>query len=173
MVRQLIILLFFAFSISAASQINNLNEQSDSVEEDPMDIRVVGLFKDAALVKFNGKQKLYRKGANISDDIQLISATTSKATFMIQGKKVEMGLDKSGGYNYSSNRNQNYSDNQGQSQNSEQNQNSAQQESVESSGLKTAKILRNPGGMYMTLGYINGRSVKFLVDTGASQVAMN
>lgn len=32
----------------------------------------------------------------------------------------------------------------------------------------TEKIFVNAGGMYMTFGNINGRSVRFLVDTGAS-----
>ena len=34
-------------------------------------------------------------------------------------------------------------------------------------------IFVNSGGMYMTFGNINGRSVRFLVDTGASAIAMN
>ena len=34
-------------------------------------------------------------------------------------------------------------------------------------------IFVNSAGMYMTFGNINGRSVRFLVDTGASAIAMN
>ena len=34
-------------------------------------------------------------------------------------------------------------------------------------------IFINSGGMYLTYGNINGRSVRFLVDTGASAIAMN
>jgi aspartyl protease family protein len=37
----------------------------------------------------------------------------------------------------------------------------------------SVRIARSDSGMYLTLGTINGRSVEFLVDTGASTVAMN
>ncbi len=38
---------------------------------------------------------------------------------------------------------------------------------------KKETIFVNSGGMYLTYGNINGRSVRFLVDTGASAIAMN
>jgi aspartyl protease family protein len=34
-------------------------------------------------------------------------------------------------------------------------------------------IYKNDAGMYMTVGTINGRTVRFLVDTGASAISMN
>jgi aspartyl protease family protein len=38
---------------------------------------------------------------------------------------------------------------------------------------KKQQEFKNSGGMYMTYGNINGRSVRFLIDTGASAIAMN
>lgn len=37
----------------------------------------------------------------------------------------------------------------------------------------TVRIARGDGGMYLTTGTINGRTVDFLVDTGATTIAMN
>ncbi|PVV18014.1 MAG: aspartyl protease [gamma proteobacterium symbiont of Ctena orbiculata] len=39
--------------------------------------------------------------------------------------------------------------------------------------LVTAKVWRNQAGAYTTVGTINGRTVNFMVDTGATAVAMH
>ncbi|TQV85291.1 retropepsin-like aspartic protease family protein [Aliikangiella coralliicola] len=122
--------------------------QTATAEEE--ELRVVALFKNAAMVEYAGKQKLYRVGQNLSPDIKLIKADTHLATFVVNGKQVELGLDKPFGFHAGDTEAANATPNS-----------------------KSAQILRNSFGMYMTAGFINGVGVQFLVDTGASQVAMN
>jgi len=114
-------------------------------------IKVVGLFKNAAMVDYAGKQKFYRAGQSISPTIKLVSATPRSAIFLIDGKKVELGLEAASSFS-----------------GSYQKPSAGAQEKA-----AVAKIVRSNGGMYMTPGSINGIAVRFLVDTGASQVAMN
>lgn len=114
------------------------------------EIRVIALFKNAAMVEYGGKQKMYRVGQKIAPHIKLVKSDPHSAIFDINGKQQELTL-KQGSFaaSYSEDKN------------------------VETSPSKVAKILRNNHGMYQTVGFINGVSVQFLVDTGASQVAMN
>jgi len=114
-------------------------------------LRVIGLFKNAAMVDYAGKKKLYRVGQNLSPEIKLIKADPHSAVFAINGKEQEFFLQQTSGFNA------NYQDN------------SAAKPQLN----KVAKIRRNHVGMYQTPGFINGVAVRFLVDTGASQVAMN
>ncbi len=115
-------------------------------------VRVVGLFKNSAMVEFGGKQKIYRAGQKLSPTIMLIQANPKAAIFLINGKQVKLGLQKASGFNASL---------------------------VKDPGTdgnvkkKEAKIYQNTSGMYRTPGFINGFAVNFLVDTGASQIAMN
>lgn len=118
---------------------------------DEQAIRVIGLFKNAAMVDYGGKQKFYRVGQKIATDIKLVKADSHSAVFLIKGKEVELGLDKSAGFSGGNS--------------------AGPKRNIET--VKVAKILRNNNGMYHTGGFINGVAVKFLVDTGASQVAMN
>lgn len=114
-------------------------------------LKVIALFKNAAMVDFNGKQKLYRAGQSIDKNIKLIKADTKVAIFEANGKQIEMGLQATQSFNA------NYSAPKAQP----------------ASTNKVAKILRGNNGMYHTPGFINGVAVNFLVDTGASQVAMS
>ncbi|MGE0811215.1 MAG: TIGR02281 family clan AA aspartic protease [Immundisolibacter sp.] len=44
---------------------------------------------------------------------------------------------------------------------------------IQSAETATVRIAQSDGGMYVTTGSINGKPVEFLVDTGATTVAMN
>jgi len=119
-------------------------EQSADKEES---IRVLVLFKNAAMIEYQGKQKLLRNGQNFGD-IKLLQADSHKAQFLIDGKKLTLGLhqNKIGGNIYS----------------------------VQAkTPSKLLLIPRDNSGMFRKAGFINGVQVKFLIDTGASQVAMN
>ncbi|MGX5172964.1 retropepsin-like aspartic protease family protein [Aliikangiella sp. IMCC44653] len=110
------------------------------------EIQVTALFKNAAMVKLNGNQKLVRVGQNLSPVIKLIKADSHSATFLVNGKPLQLKLKQLGAFSAS---------------------NSSQQ------AAPTAVVSRAQTGMYFTSGLINGVATQFLVDTGASHVAMN
>lgn len=107
------------------------------------DVRVVGLFSNAAVVKINGKQRLLKVGQPSPEGVELLSADARVATLLIAGKQYQLGLsrDHSGGY---------------------------QERKVVSE-----QISIDAYGRYLIPGTINGRTTLFLVDTGATAVAMN
>jgi aspartyl protease family protein len=144
-----------AQAATKASQVN-----TDTSEDE---IQVIGLFKNAALIRYAGEEKLFRVGELVSPSIKLLSASTKKARFMIDGKLVELKLSHHFKLKNDADDTQANSSNLGADSNASDN----------NSTKNIAKIVRGNNGMYQTLGFINGRGVKFLVDTGASQVAVN
>ena len=108
------------------------------------DIHVVALFKDRAIVMIDGKQRLLRAGDSSPEGVRLVSADSAGAVFEYQGRMLERQLDG---------------------------RVHAAAESPK--GHDDVLIFRDRWGMFKTVGSINGLPVKFLVDTGASSVAMN
>ncbi len=129
--------------------------QSFSALADESDLKLIALFKNSAMVEFKGKQRLIRNGQSLSPQIKLISANTKTATFLINGESVALSL----------NRNMVIQ--------SVHQQTETREEKAQEIGPRTVQILRNLRGMYESPGFINGRSVHFLIDTGATTVAMN
>ena len=107
------------------------------------DIRVVGLFKDRAVVSIDGRQRILRVGETSPEGIRLIAADSEAAVLEVDGKEIRGTLDG---------------------------RVSAHSKSPASQAVQ---IARNNAGMYTTVGSINGLPVNVLVDTGATQVAMN
>jgi len=107
------------------------------------DIRVVGLFKDRAVVTIDGRQRILRVGERSPEGVRLISADSESAVLEVDGKRIRGALDS---------------------------RVSARNKAPES---RAVQIMRNNHGMYTTAGSINGQPVTFMVDTGATQVAMN
>ncbi len=106
------------------------------------DIIVLGLFKDKAIVKIDGKQRTLKKGLKSPEGVKLISADSDIAILEVDGKEQEFKL----GRHVSA--------------------------SFKKKTLAEAKIMP-VNGMYSTVGFINGQQVNFLVDTGATWIAMN
>lgn len=106
------------------------------------DIIVLGLFKNRAIVKIDGKQRTLKKGKKSPEGIKLISADSDIAILEVDGKQQEFKLGRHVSANF---------------------KNKQQAE---------AKIMP-VNGMYETSGFINGHPVNFLVDTGATWIAMN
>ena len=106
------------------------------------EIVVLGLFKNKALVKIDGKQRVLKKGKTSPEGVTLIYSDSDVATLDVNGKQSEFKLGHHVGTNFKQKR------------------------------LAEAKILP-VNGMYSTTGFINGHPVRFLVDTGASSIAMN
>jgi aspartyl protease family protein len=108
------------------------------------DIHVVALFKDRAIVMIDGNKRLLRTGDSSPEGIKLVSADSVVAVFEYRGRTLERQLDG---------------------------RVHAAAESPK--GHDDVLIFRDRWGMFKTVGSINGLPVKFLVDTGASSVAMN
>ena len=108
-------------------------------------IEVQGLFSNKAVISIDGKRHVLAVGKLSPEGVKLISVNSSGAVLAIDGQHKQYNLGGSSSVSTTFN------------------QREKQQE----------KIYVNSGGMYMTYGNINGRSVQFLIDTGASAIAMN
>jgi aspartyl protease family protein len=107
------------------------------------DVRVVGLFSNTAVVKILGKQHLLKVGQTSPEGVELRHADAHTATLVIDGREYRMTLSRDPSGGY------------------------------QTREVASLKIDINERGQYITPGAINGRSVTFLVDTGATSVAMN
>ena len=107
------------------------------------DVRVVGLFSGRAVLLVDGQQRLLKPGQTSPEGVQLISATSEEAVLLIDGQEVTARLD-------------------GRVR--------ARKRTPE---INEVQVWRDTAGMYTTVGSINGLPVTFLVDTGATAVAMN
>ena len=108
------------------------------------DIKVMGLFANMAIIKIDGQQHKLRKGESTPQGIKLLSADSDSATFLVDGKKQTLSLGTTSSISTSF----------------------AKRNQVE------ARIMRRHG-MYSVSGSVNKQPVNFLVDTGATWVAMN
>ena len=107
-------------------------------------IAVVALFKDKAMVSINGKQRLLRKGKASPEGVLLISADTSAAVLEIGGERKRYPLGRQISTSYK-----------------------------QADKGAPLRIWPTGNGMYVVNGTINGFPVRFLVDTGATAIAMN
>jgi aspartyl protease family protein len=107
------------------------------------DISVVGLFPNkAVLVVDGGTPKTYSVGATIADGIKLVASNESGATIEINGKRQTIAMGE-------------------------------HVNRAPSSGGKQSVTLQADGqGHYMVNGQINGGSVRMLLDTGATLIAL-
>jgi len=108
------------------------------------DLHVVALFKDRAVVVIDGVRHLLSAGQTSPEGVTLVSADSAGAVFEYRGSTLERRLD-------------------GRSRAAAAAPTAAQE----------FHIYRDVRGMYRTVGSINGLPVNFLVDTGASAIAMN
>ena len=108
-----------------------------------LDIEVKMLAKDSALLQIDGKQRMLRKGATSPEGVLLVSADGKNAVIEINGKRQTLGLTRRISTHFSA------------------------------SEKAAVRISSSQGGHYVTLGRINGMPVDFMIDTGATIVAMN
>lgn len=107
------------------------------------DISVVGLFPNKAVLVINGgSPKTYAVGSTIVDGVKLVSASDSGATIEINGKRQTIAI--------------------GDHVN----------RTPASSGRSSATLQADSRGHYMVQGQINGGSVRMLLDTGATLIAL-
>jgi aspartyl protease family protein len=106
-------------------------------------VRVVGLFQDAAVVTIDGERQMLRVGQPPRNGVELLAADSRSATLKIAGQTRVLSVEA----DFSSP--------------------AAEPE------RQRVSIPRTAGGHYRITGSINGHSVPFMVDTGATSVAMN
>lgn len=133
--RQIALLLALASTAISAQAMAKDNGQ---------EIKVVGLFKNTAVLKINDHRTVMRVGGKRKGDVRLLAANSEKALFEIHGRRIELSL----------------SDNNSISTN------------LPSSGAHQAQLISN-GGLYSVTGVVNGQLADFVVDTGASYVSMS
>jgi aspartyl protease family protein len=109
-----------------------------------VEVNVVGLFNDKAVVEIDGgRARVLSAGTRTAEGVKLISASSDGAVFEIDGTRRTLQMGQSVSSSYAS-------------------------------GKKpTVTLVADSRGHFVTMGSINGGSTQFLVDTGATSVAMS
>ncbi len=106
-------------------------------------VQAVGLMKDAAVLRIDGEQKFLRVGQTGPGGVKLVRSDSRSAVIEYQGERRTLTLSR---------------------------EVSTQFEVPERTAVQ---IARDEEGQYRVRGSINGQPVEFLVDTGATAIAMN
>ncbi|MFK5987114.1 MAG: TIGR02281 family clan AA aspartic protease [Pseudomonadota bacterium] len=106
-------------------------------------IKLIALFKDKAMVKINGKQVLLHKNKKNRYKVLLLSADSEQAVIQANGQQQVYKLNMLISTSYTKR------------------------------GHAELVLWANNQNMYTHNGKINGKNVHFLVDTGATAIAMN
>jgi len=107
------------------------------------DITILGLFRNKVILKIDGKQRILKLGKASPEGVLLISANSDEAVLEIDGVRNSYRLGSHIGSSFK------------------------RDEQPEVS------IYKDQSGMFRVIGTINNFPVNFLVDTGASHIAMN
>jgi aspartyl protease family protein len=105
-------------------------------------IRVVALFNNRAMVEIDGVQRVLKVDKPSPEGVLLIEASSTEAVIEIDGKRKSYPIGAKIGGTFKEHKG------------------------------REVRITRGADGHYTTTGYINGRAVEMLVDTGATSVAM-
>ena len=108
-----------------------------------IDIDVLGLLKNSAMLKIDGKDVLLRVGETSDLGVFLVSADSKQVVVLIGDQEHRLNLSSRIGAE------------------------------IKIPVSQTVSVLLNKTGQYKTHGSINRRSVSFLVDTGANIIALN
>ena len=107
-------------------------------------VRVLALFPDKAMLEIDGKRRVLQAGAAGSGGVSLVSADPNEAVIEIDGQRQALRLGSAVNASY---------------------------RPKQRHEIRILKDSRNAG--YFVDGLINGQPVRFLVDTGATSVAMS
>lgn len=108
-------------------------------------ITVNGLFKNKAVLLINGKQHILSVGKSGPEGIKVTTIDGDNVTLNINGKKQVYKLGDT----------------------------TALSTNFKQSKEQEVTVALNSYGQFLTVGYINNQTVQFLVDTGATSVALN
>lgn len=106
-------------------------------------LEVQGLFSNKAVILIDGQRRILAVNETSPEGVKLISADSHGAVLEVEGRQKSYKLGHTVSTAFAERKSQ------------------------------KKIIYKNPAGMYLTYGNINGRSVRFLVDTGASAISMN
>ena len=107
------------------------------------DIEVVALFRDQAVVHVDGVRYKLSPGEATAEGVRLVGADVTGAVLEFEGKTRHYALGSKLRIGY------------------------------RQAAAEQVQIFRDARGMFTTVGSINGMPVDFMVDTGATSVAMN
>lgn len=116
---------------------------STAVQANASPVVVIGLFKDRALLRLPNKQELLVRVGETKSGATLLSANAQGARVSYQGTTYKLGLAQSSQTGYAA------------------------------SKRNRVAVPLDPRGQYRVMGSINRENVSFLVDTGASMVAIS
>jgi aspartyl protease family protein len=110
------------------------------------DITVIGLMSGRAVVVIDGsKPRTMRVGDTTPEGVKLVEATSESATFEVKGRRQTLSLGHHGTV--------------------------AGSPPAKTTG--TVALTADSRGHFITTGTVNGMSLRFLVDTGASMIALS
>ncbi len=113
-------------------------------------VNVVGLFNNKALLMINGSGPHSLRAGQTKNGVKLISATSNKATLIVEGKRQVLGMGQAASVGSSST------------------------SSATDAGVNNpVHLYADSRGHFFGNLTINGASLKYLVDSGATTVAMN
>ncbi len=108
-----------------------------------LEIEAKMLAQGSAVLVIDGKQRMMREGSRSPEGVLLVSADGKQAVIEVEGKRKKLSLSTSIGSQF------------------------------KKADKTEIRIASSEGGHYLTRGLINGTAVNFLVDTGATSIAMN
>ena len=107
-------------------------------------VNIVGLFSNKAVMMINGGKPQTLSVGQTVDGVKLMAADSSSATLLIEGKATQLGMGQAA---------------------------SVGEASANSNASVT--LYASAGGHFVSECKINGAALKFLIDTGATTVALN
>lgn len=107
------------------------------------DIEVLALFRDQAVLRIDGARYKLGPGETTPEGVRLVSTYEAGAVLDVDGQQRRIALG------------------------------SKIRSSYQQAAREEVQVFRDGAGMFSTIGSINGMPVNFLVDTGATSVAMN
>jgi aspartyl protease family protein len=107
-------------------------------------VNIVGLFSNKAVVIINGGKPKTLSVGQTSEGVKLLAADSKVATLQIEGKTKQLGMGQAASVGGNS-----------------------------SNATSSVTLYANAQGHFVSDCQINGASLKFLVDTGATAVALN
>ena len=107
-------------------------------------VNIVGLFSNKAVLIINGGKPKTLSVGQTSDGVKLIAADSQAATLQVEGSTKRLGMGQA-----------------------------ASVAGKSSNASASAVLYANPQGHFVSDCQINGASLKFILDTGATSVALN